>query len=851
VRRGIAICTIGLALCFSPVRAATAHTDTVSFLCNELLCRPTATSVSIHASASTAIDVYCEYGFDSLAYPYSTEVTRTLDSIPFLITLQNLQPNTQYYYRLRYREPGTAEYTARRCGMFHTQRPRGTSFTFAIQADPHLDTNSNPAVYAVTLQNILSRHPDFLLDLGDTFMSEKQPVITPATILDRHLLLRSYFDIACHSVPLYLVQGNHDGELGWRRDSTANNLPVWQTNTRKQYYPNPVPDGFYSGDSISEPFVGLRENYYAWEWGNALFVVIDPYWYTPTKPGWNWTLGENQYRWFKNVLESSAAKFKFVFCHQLVGGNGNDARGGAEFAQYFESGGRNLDSTWGFATYRPGWEKPIHTLMVENHVSAYFHGHDHFFGYQQKDGVVYQEVPQPSLRSFTSIQATQYGYVNGVFIPNRGYLAVTVTDTGATVEYVRSYLSTEETGTRHNRDVSYTYRIDTANVNVANVTIPLVSGWNLLSNPVSPASDSVTALFPTSLYPYGFGYSSSGYSQTYRLPARNGYWLKCGAATLQTISGGSRLNDSIPVSAGWNLVGSLSQSIDTSSVVSVPPGILASPWFEYESGYTMPARITAGKGYWVRARSAGNLILSAPAVEQHFRSTNNVDHPLTGLHSLTITDALGHAQTLYFGAAGVHAFDPSYYTMPPLPPAGAFDARFVAPDGGSIAKFFDEKASGDVDSPIALQVEHAPLSVEWNIAGDAGSYALTAMNDGSVISEREMKANGRVIFTAAPQHLSLRYRSTTEVPREFGLSQNYPNPFNPVTNIRFTLPARAHVMLRIFNILGQEVETLLDEDRAAGVGTVEWNGSRCASGVYYYRMQAGGFVATKQLLLIK
>ena len=69
-------------------------------------------------------------------------------------------------------------------------------------------------------------------------------------------------------------------------------------------------------------------------------------------------------------------------------------RGGAEAAAYFEWGGENADGSWGFDTQRPGWGGvPIHQLMVENGVSAYFHGHDHQYVYETRDGIVYQESP--------------------------------------------------------------------------------------------------------------------------------------------------------------------------------------------------------------------------------------------------------------------------------------------------------------------------------------------------------------------------------------------------------------------------------------------------------------------------
>ena len=439
--------------------------DTLQIFCQELLGRPTANSITINACANKSLNVYYEYGLDSTNYTNQTTAITTLDSIPFNVKLSGLTANTKYYYRMRYRLAGGSTYLARYSHFFHTQRPVGSTFKFAIEADPHLDTNSNPMVYAVTLRNILAAAPDFLIDLGDTFMSEKLVTQNPVTIRDRHLLLRSYFDSACHSVPLFLVLGNHEGELGWLYDSTnASSLPVWAANFRMKYFQNPVPDTtFYTGNTVSEPLVGLRQNYYSFQWGNVLIIVLDPYWYTKSKPGWGWTLGSTQYNWFKNLVTTSTAKFKFVFCHQLVGGNGTDGRGGTEFAHLFENGGRNADSTWGFDTYRTGWGgKPIHQLMVENRVNAYFHGHDHFFGFQTKDNVIYQEVPQPSLKNYTSNPAAGWGYVNGVLLPNRGYLLMSVSPKNVRVDYVRTYLPSEENSTRHNGDISYSYTIDSS-----------------------------------------------------------------------------------------------------------------------------------------------------------------------------------------------------------------------------------------------------------------------------------------------------------------------------------------------------------------------------------------------------
>jgi len=89
------------------------------------------------------------------------------------------------------------------------------------------------------------------------------------------------------------------------------------------------------------------------------------------------------------------------------------------------------------------------------------------------------------------------------------------------------------------------------------------------------------------------------------------------------------------------------------------------------------------------------------------------------------------------------------------------------------------------------------------------------------------------------------------LPTEYIFHQNYPNPFNPSTTIGYALPARSHVTLTVFNVLGQLVVTLVSGDIEAGYHEVQFNGSNLASGVYFYRMQAGGYLQTRKLLLMK
>jgi len=92
---------------------------------------------------------------------------------------------------------------------------------------------------------------------------------------------------------------------------------------------------------------------------------------------------------------------------------------------------------------------------------------------------------------------------------------------------------------------------------------------------------------------------------------------------------------------------------------------------------------------------------------------------------------------------------------------------------------------------------------------------------------------------------------TNFIPTKFSLEQNYPNPFNPSTTIEFTLPTSAFVTLKVYNLLGEEVATLAAEKRSAGIHRINWDAKGLASGVYLYRLEAGDFVQTKKLILMK
>ena len=91
----------------------------------------------------------------------------------------------------------------------------------------------------------------------------------------------------------------------------------------------------------------------------------------------------------------------------------------------------------------------------------------------------------------------------------------------------------------------------------------------------------------------------------------------------------------------------------------------------------------------------------------------------------------------------------------------------------------------------------------------------------------------------------------TGIPKEFSLIQNYPNPFNPSTTIKYSLPEETHVALKVFDILANKIETLIDEKKPAGTYEIKWNASTLPSGVYFYQLRAGDFIQTKKMVFMK
>jgi len=432
-------------------------------------------SVTVSSLAQEDMEGYFEYGLASGNYAHSTPMIDLPACKPVEVVVGKLQPDTRYFYRFQWRKPGETTFTARPECCFHTQRVPGSTFTFGVQGDSHPERPqmSDPALYARTLLAAASGNPDFYFCMGDDFSVDTLRTVNADTVAQRYTLQRPFLGLVAQSAPLVLVNGNHEQAslFNFKQTDIRHDVAVWAQTARNKYFPMPAEDGFYSGDHEPLDGIGALRDYYAWTWGDALFVVLDNYWHSSSQVDsgfqegqrghdvhkdrdWSgMTIGDAQYHWFKRTLEQSQAKYKFVFAHHVLG----TGRGGVEDCGLFEWGGQNRRGDWIFAQQRPGWDMPIHQLMAKHHVTIFFQGHDHLFARQERDGVIYQEVPNPADQGY--IAYNQDRYQSGITLPNAGHLRVTVSSEQVKVDYVRCYLPGDENDKRKNGEIAYTYTI--------------------------------------------------------------------------------------------------------------------------------------------------------------------------------------------------------------------------------------------------------------------------------------------------------------------------------------------------------------------------------------------------------
>ena len=336
-----------------------------------------------------------------------------------------LQPATAYVYRIVTQSstgPGMTLYE----GSFTTALPSGAGFSFALLTDSHIGSNLSysgqgvPEILQKIGDQITTAAPDFMINLGDMvgFYDYGFNAVPPngTVTRDAYLNYRSLLGDSIGHVPHFATIGNWEGEQGYFADDEI----AWSRTARKTYLPGPAATTYSEGGSVDE-------DYYAFTWGDALFIVLNVETYTTSAhrlgdgdgTAEDWTLGDTQMAWLKTTLENASSKWRFLCIHHPVGGNAGDDINSA----YGRGGGRAANV---------GEQAVIHQLMIDYGVQIFFYGHDHVFVDMVVDNIHYTlpgSAGAPWL--FTSERT---GYED--YIQESGWARVDVSPDSVTVTFI-------------------------------------------------------------------------------------------------------------------------------------------------------------------------------------------------------------------------------------------------------------------------------------------------------------------------------------------------------------------------------------------------------------------------------
>ena len=429
--------------------------------------RPTLTGATVHWTPRARTESQVLAGTSKADLRLIKELTSS-DAVEVLI--DGFEEDTEFFWQCKHRQAPDDPWTESAVRICRTRRLSGTTFQLALFADSHYySARSIPALVqniSQCMEAVRKGPHDFCVFLGDEagvhFAGDRDARHSRDLARERW---RQWRDVAADllaDVPSFMVLGNHEGEAGFYQEMEEERgayLQRWGTIERKRHFLNPVPltypeggeNEYWRGTSGRGPTGGAEEgncsplqNYFAWTWGDALFVVLDVHRYTnvgkgtPQQPE-DWTLGQAQLDWFERVATKSSARWKFVIAHHVVGGS--------EWSTNCKVRNSGYAYGRGGARYaRVGEQSKITDIMKRAGCQFFVYGHDHIFAHQQDEGIHYVCCGRPTF--VPSHWADEAGFVEAYgdhrardpydFFMDVGYTRLTVGPEKVAFEYIKT-----------------------------------------------------------------------------------------------------------------------------------------------------------------------------------------------------------------------------------------------------------------------------------------------------------------------------------------------------------------------------------------------------------------------------
>ena len=413
----------------------------------------------------------------------------------------------------------------------------------------------------------------------------------------------------------------------------------------------------------------------------------------------------------------------------------------------------------------------------------------------------------------------------------------------------------------------------------------ITAGWTLWGAPINPANDTMTTNLNDDFSNYWvtYDYVDNGYTYDGILAETEGYWLgTVQDATIDVKGTPVDSNFTMSLSQGWELISNplvLDVSVDSLTFTkdattkthaeAVTAGWVNSIYGYSGTGYASATTFSPWSGYWMAVLETG-VDMTFP-IHRHDGSGSarsreddwmiTFDAQVDGANDGTTM--IGYAETATDGFDAEHDA-----VQPPNPPGPDYVSLFIThpewnyPLGDKFAKDIRASIPADEYKEWLLSIESSESDVQlnWTLMDIPDDYEVgyniddgIYFNDMRSVGTINISADTEIIVRVGSQVLGI---DDETIPEVFALHQNYPNPFNPITTLRYDLPEQSMVNIIIYDLLGRQVKSLVNQTQDAGFKSVIWNatndyGKPVSAGVYLYQIQAGEFVQTKKMVLLK